>query len=41
MILTLGGLGLWALIDLIIIAVGAFRDKEGRQIYRWMEPGSI
>jgi TM2 domain-containing membrane protein YozV len=41
MVLTLGGLGIWALIDLIFIAVGSFRDKEGKRVYRWMEPGSI
>ncbi len=29
MLLTLGGLGIWALIDLIMIAAGSFRDKEG------------
>ena len=39
MILTLGGLGIWALIDLIFIAVGSFRDKEGKRVYRWLEPG--
>ncbi len=32
MILTLGGLGIWALIDIIMIAVGSFTDKEGRVI---------
>jgi len=32
MILTLGGLGFWILIDLIMIAVGSFKDKEGRYI---------
>jgi TM2 domain-containing membrane protein YozV len=32
MILTLGGLGFWVLIDLIMIAVGSFKDKEGRYI---------
>jgi TM2 domain-containing membrane protein YozV len=26
---TLGGLGIWVLIDLIMIIVGAFTDKEG------------
>ena len=41
MVLTLGGLGIWALIDLIFIAVGSFRDKDGKRVYRWMEPGSI
>ncbi len=28
--LTLGGLGIWVMIDLIIIFCGAFQDKEGR-----------
>ena len=40
MILTLGGLGIWNLIDLILIAVGSFRDSEGKRVFRWMEPGS-
>jgi TM2 domain-containing membrane protein YozV len=38
---TLGGLGLWAFIDLIIVAVGSFSDKEGRTLFKWLEPGSI
>ena len=41
MLVTIGGLGIWALIDLILIAVGSFRDKEGRRVFRWAEPGSI
>jgi TM2 domain-containing membrane protein YozV len=41
MLLTIGGLGIWQLIDLILIAVGSFRDKENRRVFRWMEPGSI
>ena len=41
MLLTLGGLGIWTMIDLILIAVGSFRDKEGRRVFRWTEPGSI
>ena len=32
MLLTLGGLGIWTLIDFIIIACGNFTDKEGNQI---------
>jgi TM2 domain-containing membrane protein YozV len=34
-IVTLGGLGIWALIDLIMIIVGAFTDKEGNKITQW------
>jgi len=34
-LLTLGGLGIWALIDLIMLAVGAFTDKEGNKITEW------
>lgn len=29
MILTFGGLGIWAMIDLIIIVVGSFKDSDG------------
>ncbi len=32
MLLTLGGLGIWNLIDFIMIAVGSFKDKEGNLI---------
>ena len=34
-ILTLGGLGIWVLIDLIMILCGAFKDKEGNAITEW------
>lgn len=40
MLVTLGGFGIWTLIDLIIIIVGAFRDAEGRLVFTWMEAGS-
>lgn len=33
-LLTLGGLGIWALIDLIMIAVGNFTDKDGNPLVR-------
>jgi len=35
MIFTLGGLGVWALIDFIVILVGSFRDKEERVLSNW------
>ncbi len=28
MLITLGGLGIWTLVDLIMIAVGSFKDKQ-------------
>jgi hypothetical protein len=40
MALTLGGLGIWYLIDLLLIAVGSFRDIEGRAVYQWLESGA-
>jgi TM2 domain-containing membrane protein YozV len=32
---TVGGLGIWWLIDLIMIVIGAFRDSTGRKINTW------
>lgn len=32
MLLTCGGLGLWTLIDFIIIVCGAFKDSDGKMI---------
>lgn len=34
-IITLGGLGIWTLVDFIMIIVGAFTDKEGNKITQW------
>ena len=38
MLVTLGGLGIWVLIDLIMIAIGKFTDKEGLLITAGSEP---
>jgi len=35
MIFTLGGLGIWSLVDLIMIAVGSFRDIKNRLLLNW------
>lgn len=35
MLLTLGGLGIWYLYDVILVASGSFRDAEGRLVRRW------
>jgi TM2 domain-containing membrane protein YozV len=41
-IITIGGFfGIWVLIDLVMIIVGSFTDKQGRRVYKWAEPGSI
>jgi TM2 domain-containing membrane protein YozV len=32
---TLGGFGIWALIDFIMIVVGSFRDADGNVIDQW------
>jgi hypothetical protein len=35
MLLTLGGLGIWATIDFIMAVAGKMKDKEGRPITKW------
>ena len=36
---TLGGLGIWYLYDVIVVAAGGFRDAEGRLVLDWeVEP---
>ena len=39
MLLTAGGLGIWWIIDTIIIACGSFRDKDDKRILDWFESG--
>ena len=34
MILTLGGLGVWVIIDLVMILTGGFKDSEGKDLQR-------
>lgn len=34
-LVTVGGLGIWALVDLILILVGSFRDKQERLLINW------
>lgn len=34
-LVTFGGLGIWWLIDMVMIIVGAFRDKEGEKLVDW------
>jgi TM2 domain-containing membrane protein YozV len=34
-LVTLGGLGIWWLVDLIMLVSGEFRDKEGNRITEW------
>lgn len=34
-LVTLGGVGIWYLVDLILIIVGAFTDDEGYKITEW------
>ena len=35
MCLTLGGMGIWYLYDVVVVAAGDFRDGEGRRVARW------
>ena len=41
MLFTLGGFGIWVLIDFIFIALGGFRDKKGAQLLMWLEEESF
>ena len=35
MLLTIGGLGIGLVVDLILILLGEFKDPEGRKVVRW------
>jgi TM2 domain-containing membrane protein YozV len=35
MLVTLGGLGIWATVDSILAVAGIMKDKEGRLIKNW------
>jgi TM2 domain-containing membrane protein YozV len=35
-LLTFGGLGVWWFLDLLVILLGGFTDKEGRLITKWV-----
>jgi hypothetical protein len=35
MLATVGGIGIWYLYDLILVASGDFRDVEGRRVALW------
>jgi hypothetical protein len=34
-VVTFGGFGIWTLVDLVLILVGSFRDKEERLLLNW------
>ena len=34
MLVTAGGLGIWVIVDFVMICVGSFKDKEGRGLQR-------
>jgi len=35
MCLTVGGLGVWYIYDVVLVAAGEFRDVEGKRVLRW------
>lgn len=34
-LITVGGFGIWVLVDLVLILIGAFTDKQGNKITQW------
>lgn len=37
MILTIGGLGIWAFVDLLVILCGNFKDRDGKKLLTWLD----
>jgi len=35
MCVTFGGMGIWYVCDIIVVAAGDFRDGDGRRVARW------
>ena len=35
-LLTIGGLGIWYIVDFLIILFGEFTDSEGKKIREWI-----
>ena len=35
MLLTIGGLGIWALVDFVLIVTSSFKDANGVRITEW------
>lgn len=36
LLLTFGGFGMWIPVDIVLILLGLFKDKEGKAIKVWM-----
>lgn len=41
MLFTLGGFGVWMMIDAVVITCGYFRDGEGKVVFKWLEKDSF
>ena len=37
MVITFGGLGIWTMVDLVLILFGVFRDIDGKRVFDWVE----
>lgn len=41
MVVTIGGFGVWALVDLLLILAGSFADAEGRPLRVWLPADEV